>query len=150
MQLVLSDGKIITISRNSYPDLYWALRGAGTNLGIITSFEFETFEQGQMWGGVKVVPSLPDSGLMKQLDSFCKNNTDVDAEMFIILAYVAEHDAYMSTIVSTYSKPEIDPPAFDSFKDLPAVFSSMRITSLTDLTVELDAANPSGLRSVTP
>lgn len=37
MNVVLSNGSAIVVSENSAPDLWWAMRGAGHNFGIVTS-----------------------------------------------------------------------------------------------------------------
>ncbi|KAJ4423203.1 hypothetical protein N0V82_002197 [Gnomoniopsis sp. IMI 355080] len=42
--VVLANGTQVHCSATENPDLYWALRGAGSNFGIATSFELETFE----------------------------------------------------------------------------------------------------------
>ncbi|OJJ04867.1 hypothetical protein ASPVEDRAFT_86246 [Aspergillus versicolor CBS 583.65] len=39
MNVVLADGSTVTVSNSSHPDLWWAMRGAGHNFGIVTSFE---------------------------------------------------------------------------------------------------------------
>lgn len=41
MNVVLANGSAITVSNTSYPDLWWAMRGAGHNFGIVTSFHAE-------------------------------------------------------------------------------------------------------------
>lgn len=38
--LVLANGTALVVSSSSYPDLFWALRGAGHNFGIVTSVEY--------------------------------------------------------------------------------------------------------------
>ncbi|KAN0064079.1 hypothetical protein ACQY0O_003243 [Thecaphora frezii] len=41
MRVVLPSGQLVTVSSSSYPDLFWALRGAGANnFGLVTSFTF--------------------------------------------------------------------------------------------------------------
>lgn len=36
VRLVTADGRLITVSATSNPDLFWAIRGAGSNFGIST------------------------------------------------------------------------------------------------------------------
>lgn len=42
-EVVIADGSIVTASEDTNPDLFWALRGAGSSYGIATSFKFQTF-----------------------------------------------------------------------------------------------------------
>lgn len=46
VQMVLSDGSVVHASDEEHVDLFWAVRGAGANFGIVTSFEFEVDEVG--------------------------------------------------------------------------------------------------------
>ena len=40
-ELVTADGAVRHVSAAAEPELFWAIRGAGANFGIVTSFEFE-------------------------------------------------------------------------------------------------------------
>ncbi|KAK8024071.1 hypothetical protein PG993_012137 [Apiospora rasikravindrae] len=37
VRMVTWDGRLITVSKTSYPDLFWAIRGAGANFGAVVS-----------------------------------------------------------------------------------------------------------------
>jgi FAD/FMN-containing dehydrogenase len=42
LEVVLANGTQVTVSQSSYPDLFWAMRGAGSSFGIITSYILST------------------------------------------------------------------------------------------------------------
>ncbi|KAF5704891.1 6-hydroxy-D-nicotine oxidase [Fusarium globosum] len=43
MKVVLADGSSITVSDKSNKDLFWAMRGAGHNFGIVTNLKFKIY-----------------------------------------------------------------------------------------------------------
>ncbi|EHK44434.1 hypothetical protein TRIATDRAFT_36827 [Trichoderma atroviride IMI 206040] len=44
VQLVTASGDLITVSATQNPDLFWALRGAGQNFGIVTSATYKVYD----------------------------------------------------------------------------------------------------------
>lgn len=42
--MVLADGKAVTVSQNSHPDLFWGIRGAGHNFGIVTESRHKIYD----------------------------------------------------------------------------------------------------------
>lgn len=63
VEMVLADGSIVEVSETQEPDLFWGVRGAGAQLGIVTRFTSRAHPQGDVWGGPLVfgldqVPAL--------------------------------------------------------------------------------------------
>lgn len=48
VEIVLADGAVVRASSEENAELFWAVRGAGANFGIVTSFEFEVDEIGDV------------------------------------------------------------------------------------------------------
>jgi FAD/FMN-containing dehydrogenase len=48
VDIVTADGQIRTASASENEDLFWAVRGAGSNFGVVTSFEFRAHPVGPM------------------------------------------------------------------------------------------------------
>ncbi|HWN26429.1 MAG TPA: FAD-binding oxidoreductase [Actinomycetospora sp.] len=51
VEIVTADGRVRRASRDESPDLFWAIRGAGANLGVVTSFTFRLHEVGPIVHG---------------------------------------------------------------------------------------------------
>jgi UDP-N-acetylenolpyruvoylglucosamine reductase len=57
VEIVTADGQVRRASRDEHADLFWAIRGAGANLGVVTSFTFRLHEVGPtVYGGLIAWP----------------------------------------------------------------------------------------------
>lgn len=56
VELVTADGEMLTASEDQNADLFWAMRGAGANFGVVTSFRYRVHPLGQILGGLLLHP----------------------------------------------------------------------------------------------
>lgn len=47
--VVLANGTAVTASSDTNPDLFWALKGAGHNFGIVTSMQLKVYDIQSNW-----------------------------------------------------------------------------------------------------
>lgn len=47
--VVTVDGRILRASEDSNPDLFWGIRGGGSNFGIVTQFVYRVHNQGDVF-----------------------------------------------------------------------------------------------------
>jgi alkanesulfonate monooxygenase SsuD/methylene tetrahydromethanopterin reductase-like flavin-dependent oxidoreductase (luciferase family) len=66
VELVLADGSVVRASAEENADLFWAVRGAGANFGIVTSFEFEVYEVGDVGWAQLLLDASDTAGLLQQ------------------------------------------------------------------------------------
>jgi hypothetical protein len=75
--VVTADAQVLSVSAVEHPDLFWALRGGGANLGIVTSFEFQLHPVGPIvYGGLVFYPVKQASEILKRFDAFCDSAPD--------------------------------------------------------------------------
>jgi FAD/FMN-containing dehydrogenase len=54
--IVTADGRLVTVSEESDPDLFWAIRGGGGNFGIVTRFRYRLHPVEIVTGGALFLP----------------------------------------------------------------------------------------------
>ncbi|KAK2038886.1 FAD-binding domain-containing protein [Colletotrichum somersetense] len=118
LNVVLADGRAIRVNNTSsnYSDLLWAMKGAGHNFGIVTSFELNIFPRGPdtwhyqnfIWQGDKLeaifnaLNNLHDNGntpvnMTLNFGSFLMNTTISDKEPVIFWTFAYRGNAQEAT-----------------------------------------------------
>jgi FAD binding domain-containing protein/berberine-like enzyme len=75
-QVVTVDGRHLEASRESNPDLFWAIRGGGGNFGVVTSFEYQLHPVSEVVSGKLVYPSGQVPELLHAFLNFIKAAPD--------------------------------------------------------------------------
>lgn len=73
VRLVTAAGDLITVSATENPDLFWALRGAGANFGIITSANYTVYDAtngGQVLNADFLYPASANHSVFELIASF--------------------------------------------------------------------------------
>ncbi len=56
VEVVTADGQLLRASSDENPELFWAMRGAGTNFGVAVAFDFRLHPVSTVLGGLVVHP----------------------------------------------------------------------------------------------
>ncbi len=56
VELVTADGSFHRVDATAEPELYWAVRGGGANIGIVTALEFRVLPLAQVYAGALLFP----------------------------------------------------------------------------------------------
>jgi len=154
-KIILASGEEVTTNKDSYPDLFWALRGGGGNFGVVISFKFNLIAVKNVYAGPMFWPLEKAKEAMKFYDRITKDASDDLYGFFAFLVVPPSepfpehlHMKNVCGVVWNYTGPpeqaeevfkpirEFGPPILDLVGELPMpVLNSM-----------FDALYPSGLQ----
>jgi FAD/FMN-containing dehydrogenase len=101
LEIVTADGALRHVDAQSEPELFWALRGAKGNFGVVTALEFDLFPVPRLYGGGIYFPGERMAGVLR--------------------AWAAWHPGTPETMVSSFAvlrlpaRPELPEPLSGAF-----------------------------------
>lgn len=138
-QVVLSSGQVVNANANENADLWIALRGGGNNFGIVTRYDFRTFEQGLVWGGniFYFGDSFPG-----QIEALVTELTKPDPTD---LTHLMISIGYSDAMAAAFGVPImcLNQPYYTEAVENPPV-----LAPFTNITPQIDALNSMALKSV--
>lgn len=150
-EVVLASGEVVYASPDENRDLYKALRGGGgSSFGIVTRFDLEALEQGDLWTNTLIFPSDQRVTLAEKFTELTVHGLedDLDAHTYFVMIYSAAigGTAALTTFYHSVPPPEGQvPTVFQPFQTVPGAFvNTSSVTNVTTLSRAI--ANDYGYR----
>lgn len=91
-RLVLANGTAVDVSEDENKDLFWAIRGAGHNFGIVTSYELKLYDASATWN--MIVFSFKQEMLEDFFNTWNRLEDEIeDPGMLLLNGVMARNDA---------------------------------------------------------
>ncbi|KAF7317405.1 FAD-binding PCMH-type domain-containing protein [Mycena chlorophos] len=116
-ELVFPNGTISSITAQTDPELFFALKGGGNNFGIVTKFTLQTHPQTQVWGGLITYTANVIPAVSAAIANFAANVSDPKAQIIPTFNFLLGQPGVSHLMF--YDAPT--PPAgiFDEFLAIP-------------------------------
>jgi len=105
-RVVLANGTAVTVSSTSYPDLFWGLRGAGHNFGIVTEFTYKIYDvpKDDSWAFETLIYTGDKvEEVYEQINGFPdRGEEDVEVANFSFFAWMPDIDPKAPVIILTF------------------------------------------------
>jgi len=145
-EVVTADGRQLTASADENSDLFWGLRGAGANLGIVTRFDYRLHPIGQVLGGMVIYPMSNGRAALRLFDDFADTCPDEVSCAGLLLS--APDGAPAVAIAVCYTGPSDKGEAVLAplTRSLPVMANLLEVQPYTKMQTLFDAAWPPGRR----
>lgn len=134
VELVLADGTIVTASATENAELFAAVKGGGSNFGVVTTYIMQAHPIGQIWGGNLIFPGDDQTdGLLSAVRNFTENYDDPKAGIIVTAENLLYNSTNLWVLFLFYDGKQ--PPAgiFDEFLALHPIINSCHTRSYGDL-----------------
>lgn len=127
-EVVLADGSVINANAHEHKDLWKALKGGLGNFGVVTRLDLETFEAGQLWGGIRTSDKSHTKEIIDALINFTNDNHKNPEAAFIInFTYQPNmSDDVVVAQVLVDTDGVANPPAFNQIQKVPELFNDIK------------------------
>lgn len=149
MQIVLANGTIATVTAESAPDLFRALKGGTGNFGVVTSFKMQTYPINNAYAGNLYYSPNHYDALFPIMEAYARRGIDSDPKTHVISAFVCipGQAIDMATFYSFYSEPVTVPPlAIKPFFEVPTIVNTVKVKTMKQAADELEVGTVNGLR----
>ncbi|KAL4966108.1 FAD-binding oxidoreductase [Aspergillus stella-maris] len=136
-EVVLADGSVVEVNKDSYPDLFWALKGGSSNFGLVTRFDMNTIQSPMVWAGSYTVSEEYIDDFLKAIATFASDISDPKTHIVPALAPSPGSATLASAILFYDSADTAFPEVFKPFTDIPVYASTLGFKTLSSFASEL-------------
>ncbi|KAI1505081.1 hypothetical protein F5X99DRAFT_431169 [Biscogniauxia marginata] len=136
-EVVMANGSVVNVDAEAHPDLAVAMRGSGSQFGIVTQFKVQAYPISKVWGGYRFFTADKDDELYAALHSFIPYARE-DPKAAIIHTTLLTVGSTESHIIFFFYDGE-KPPAEGPFADYMNVLPLADITSVKNYSSLLKA-----------
>ncbi|GLA63113.1 hypothetical protein AtubIFM54640_004251 [Aspergillus tubingensis] len=134
VQIVTADGCILEASETESEDLFWAVRGAGAQLGVVTRFLYRIHHQEEVWSGILVFApdSLPE--LVAFANQFHSRDNREGHCLTIGVGHTLDGTTRILTAVPLYQGSDGEAKGyFSGLLDMKPIMNSTRMMSIAEV-----------------
>lgn len=102
-RLVTADGELMHVSETENRDLFWGLRGAGTNFGVVVEFEYRLSRIGELYGGSIDYPLTAARDVLRTV-----RDLTLEAPDELNLVCVIGRSRGISTVLACFQGPAVE------------------------------------------
>ncbi|MEV4541978.1 LLM class flavin-dependent oxidoreductase [Micromonospora echinaurantiaca] len=106
-EVVLADGRIVRADAEHHPDLFWALRGAGANVGAVTALELAADRVGDIVHSVMLLDASDTAGVLARWGQVVETSPR-ELTSFIILSPNRGAPSVVARVMTVYASDDTD------------------------------------------
>jgi hypothetical protein len=149
-KVVTADGQVLNASANEHPDLFWAIRGAGANVGVAAELTFQAHKQAnKVWCGTMMFTVDKLTEVVEALNGALVHPQRKAAAQ-CVFGLSPDTGAPVITTVLFFNGPEEEGRVhFSSLVNLECIGMDMEMKPYAEANTMLDEAMPPGGRKKT-
>ncbi|CAE6444246.1 unnamed protein product [Rhizoctonia solani] len=143
-EIVLANGAISTVTKESSQDLFKALKGGSGNFGIVTSFKLQTYPINDVYAGNLQYSPDQYNTLFSLMETYARKGIESDPKTHIIsnFIYYPSQSIEAANFYSFYPEPiTAPPPATKPFFDVPTISNTVKVKTMKEALDELSVGS---------
>lgn len=145
-QVITADGAILEASVSQNPDLFWAIRGAGAQFGVVTRFTSRVYRQEEVWSGVLTFKPVKLPHLVAFANEFHERDSGEGHCLAIAVGYTPDGDRILSAIPLYHGSERDARKHFEKLLHIGSVMDSTGMMSIAQVDTLQNPMSEYGMR----